>query len=73
MHPNLYMVQNANLFWKGPFKKLMVLSHLLCLNIGCKCASSLVYLEGGGRKFGPDIRTQLKFEYHAGYYAQNKK
>ena len=24
---------------------------------GCKFVSSVVYLQGGGRKFGPDIRT----------------
>ena len=34
--------------------------------MGCKFTSSLVYLWGGGRNFGPHVRTQLKFEYPPG-------
>ena len=40
-------------------------------DIGSKFASSLVFLSGGGRNFGPHIRTQLKVEYPPGLLEYN--
>ena len=59
MHPNLY----GKKYWLVLKRVLQEVNGLV---IGCKFASSLVLLLGGGRNFGPHIRTQPKVEYPPG-------
>ena len=56
MHPNLY----GKKYWLVLKRVLQEANGFV---IGCKFASSLVLLQGGGRNFGPHIRTQPKVEY----------
>ena len=56
MHPNLHCKKHW-LVLKRALQETNV------LDVGSKFASSLVLLKGGGRNFGPHIRTQLKVEY----------
>ena len=59
MHPNLY----GKMYWLVLKRVLQEANGLV---IGCKFASSLVLLQGGGRNFGPHIRAQPKVEYPPG-------